>query len=83
MRLVAEAPADEPMPEALTAELQRIDAFLAKATAQMVHVKEAQDAALLELPTEQLEAQLAAELIGAVKTWTAAQWAIVDKARPS
>lgn len=67
----------EAMPDSLTAELQRIDTFLARSTAAMVNVQEAQEEALAALPTELLEAQLAAEIVAAAKTWTPQQWDLV------
>jgi hypothetical protein len=71
----------EEMPMKLLEELQRIDTFLGRSSGAMVAVLDAQEEAYKELPTEQLEAQLAAELVAAAGTWTAAQWALVDGAR--
>lgn len=67
--------------EPLLVEMQRIDAFLAKASSAMVQVKAAEEEALGELSTEQLEAQLAAELVSSAKSWTPSQWEQVMKIR--
>ncbi len=71
----------ETMSEALTVELQRIDAFLSKSSSAMVTVQEATEASYAELPTEQLEAQMAAEFVAAARTYTPAQWALIDRER--
>lgn len=70
------------MPDALLAEAQRIDTFLAKATAGVVSLREALDEESQTLPTAQLEAQLDAELVGASKRWSLKQWRLVISQAP-
>lgn len=71
----------EAMPDSIVEEMQRIDAFLQRASAAITHIHRAHERELEAMSTEQLEAQLRAEFIASIKTWTPAQWAIVDAAR--
>lgn len=73
---------DGEIPDSLLVEAQRIDAFLAKASAGVVSMREALDDEATSLPTEQLEAQLQAELVAACKRWTPKQWRLVMSQAP-
>jgi hypothetical protein len=81
-RKLAALDENDEVPAAMLEEAQRIDAFLAKATAGVVTIREAIDTEMTALPTEQLEAQLAAELVAASKTWTSKQWRLVISQAP-
>lgn len=78
---VAKLPPGEPMPEAMRLEMERIDGFLSTASTSMWKVRSAIAEEKKAVPTEQLEAQLIAELISAAAQWTDEQWAAVDAAR--
>lgn len=60
--------------------LEKTDAFLARSSS-VVNIKGAIADALGRVPTEQLEAQLRAEFVAAVRQWTPEQWAVVDEIR--
>jgi len=79
--LVEALPAGTGMPTSIVEEIQQIDEFLQRASAAIVHIQRAHEREFEGLSTEQLEAQLSAEFVAAIATWTPAQWSIVEAAR--
>lgn len=63
--------------------IEKTDTFLQRTSTAIVNIKTATRESLETVPTEQLEAQLRAEFVAAIRQWTAEQWAIVDEFRKS
>ncbi len=78
---VAKLPPGEAMPEAMRLEMERVDGFLSTASSGMAKVRGAIAEETKAASSEQLEAQLMAELVKAAAQWTDEQWAAVDAAR--
>lgn len=63
--------------QAVIDEYSRIDVFIQRANAAMLSVRKTQEQEQAQVPTEQLEAQFAAELLLAIRSWTPDQWRAV------
>lgn len=74
MRREQKRNADWEMPQTMRAELTEIDTFLAKASSAVVAIAKASTSAHAGLSTDQLEAQLRAELLRACGSWTDEEW---------
>jgi hypothetical protein len=74
MKRATKADPDWQMPAAMRVELQEIDTFLSKASSAVVAIAKASTQAHAGLTTEQLEAQLRAEMLRACGSWTDEEW---------